>query len=423
MIKFISKKNNLALRTLLPAALFLLAVSYGFSQAQVAAPAANQLSISAYIVGGSNDQIPNGDYDVRFAIYSKDRSDIDPFPSNADAGSRVWMENQKVSIQDGMLSTYLGSTNPLPASLNFNDGTYYLGIQIGSDSEMVPRKKIAAVPAAINSLFLQGKTIGNQAGDIPEISSNGSLDPAILKKINQLGNVTSGTWQATAIADKYIAKDLTGKTYNGVELGNNGTLHRLNISADATIDQNLAMAASPIFNGLTLTNALSPRNGGTGFSTYALGDILYGSTDGRLAKLGVGANDEVLAIIGGVPTWKSVALGSELLGVLPIANGGTGRDSYSSGSIIFSDGTVLSQNNADFFWDNANRRLKVGSLNGVLRGTNGMISDDANTSDLPEGTNQYFTDARARNTLSSAITGITYTNTTGVFSLASGYAI
>jgi len=45
------------------------------------------------------------------------------------------------------------------------------------------------------------------------------------------------------------------------------------------------------------------------------------------------------------------------------------------------------------------------------------------TSDLAEGTNLYYTDARARLALSSSATGLSYANNSGVFSLTAGYAI
>jgi len=50
-------------------------------------------------------------------------------------------------------------------------------------------------------------------------------------------------------------------------------------------------------------------------------------------------------------------------------------------------------------------------------------SGDYTTTLVTEGTNLYFTDQRARNVISSSITGIDYTNTTGIFSLTTGYFI
>jgi hypothetical protein len=45
------------------------------------------------------------------------------------------------------------------------------------------------------------------------------------------------------------------------------------------------------------------------------------------------------------------------------------------------------------------------------------------TANIPESSNLYYTDTRARNSISSIIAGITYTNTTGVLSLTSGYIV
>lgn len=46
-----------------------------------------------------------------------------------------------------------------------------------------------------------------------------------------------------------------------------------------------------------------------------------------------------------------------------------------------------------------------------------------NTAIVPELTNLYYTDVRARNAISSTVTGLTYTPLTGVLSLTSGYVI
>jgi hypothetical protein len=54
-------------------------------------------------------------------------------------------------------------------------------------------------------------------------------------------------------------------------------------------------------------------------------------------------------------------LGAWSAGTMPVSKGGTGNSSYTSGSVIFSDGTNLSQSNANLFWDNSNGRLGIGT--------------------------------------------------------------
>lgn len=49
-------------------------------------------------------------------------------------------------------------------------------------------------------------------------------------------------------------------------------------------------------------------------------------------------------------------------GVVPIANGGTNNSAaYTAGSIIFSDGTKLTQDNANFFWNDTNQSIGIGT--------------------------------------------------------------
>jgi hypothetical protein len=72
-----------------------------------------------------------------------------------------------------------------------------------------------------------------------------------------------------------------------------------------------------------LSGVLPITNGGTSFSTYATGDIIYASAANVLSKRTIGATNQVLTVIGGVPTWAAPSL-TGITGTLPIANGGTG---------------------------------------------------------------------------------------------------
>src|SRR5205085_4196975 len=59
---------------------------------------------------------------------------------------------------------------------------------------------------------------------------------------------------------------------------------------------------------------------------------------------------------------------TDVTGVLPITNGGTNNASaYTAGSIIFSDGTKLTEDNANLFFDNTNKLLGVGTATPVSK--------------------------------------------------------
>jgi hypothetical protein len=71
--------------------------------------------------------------------------------------------------------------------------------------------------------------------------------------------------------------------------------------------------------------------GGTGQTSYAVGDLLYANTTTTLAKLADVATGNAL-ISGGVgvaPAWGKIGLTTHVSGVLPVANGGTNASTAS----------------------------------------------------------------------------------------------
>lgn len=73
--------------------------------------------------------------------------------------------------------------------------------------------------------------------------------------------------------------------------------------------------------------AIASGYGGTGFTTYAKGDIIYASGVDTLAKLPAGTDGQVLTLSGGVPTWAAGGIQTVYLpasSLLPtITNGAT----------------------------------------------------------------------------------------------------
>ena len=94
---------------------------------------------------------------------------------------------------------------------------------------------------------------------------------------------------------------------------------------------------------VSVAGTLVAANGGTGQSSYAVGDLLYASTTTALSKLADVATGNAL-ISGGVttaPSWGKIGLTTHVSGTLPIANGGTNNGSLAvtAGGVFYSDGT------------------------------------------------------------------------------------
>jgi len=75
-------------------------------------------------------------------------------------------------------------------------------------------------------------------------------------------------------------------------------------------------------------------------------------------------------------------------------------------------------------WNTFNNKMispGVGTINDYLRGDNTWQTLD--TSAVSENTNLYYTDARARASITCTVSGLTYTSGTGILSLTTGYII
>lgn len=96
---------------------------------------------------------------------------------------------------------------------------------------------------------------------------------------------------------------------------------------------------------VTLNTVTAPK-GGTGQTTYVIGDLLYASATNALSKLADVAtgNSLISGGVGAAPSWGKITLTGHVSGVLPVANGGLNISSYSTGDIIYaSSGTVLAK--------------------------------------------------------------------------------
>jgi len=148
--------------------------------------------------------------------------------------------------------------------------------------------------------------------------------------------VTSGGTGLTAIPANGQLLIGNGTGYSLNTLGHGAGISVTNGSGTITVANTGVLSFSAGTTGLTpsaattgavtLAGTLIAVNGGTGFSSYAVGDLLYANTTTTLAKLPDVATGNAL-ISGGVgvaPSWGKIGLTTHVSGILPVANGGTG---------------------------------------------------------------------------------------------------
>lgn len=78
-------------------------------------------------------------------------------------GTPLWIETwameNSVRVTDGLFSVMLGSLNTNLASVVQSHSTLYLGIAVGTDSEMAPRVQLGSVPFSIWSLTVADNSV------------------------------------------------------------------------------------------------------------------------------------------------------------------------------------------------------------------------------------------------------------------------
>jgi hypothetical protein len=208
------------------------------------------------------------------------------------------------------------------------------------------------------------------------------LPTGVFSVFGRTGNVvaTEGDYTLTQLGGVTITNPVNGQAlvYNGTSWVNNtesfvGTV----TSVAATVPTGLTITGSPITTSGTLAFGLQ-----TG---YAI------PTTAKQTTWDTAYNDSIVSASVTGTTTKTLALNQQ-------------------------DGGTISASWTD---DNTDAVTSVFGRTGAVISQSG----DYTTTQVTEGTNLYYTDARSRAAISETVTGLDYNNTTGVLSTTTGYGI
>ena len=150
---------------------------------------------------------------------------------------------------------------------------------------------------------------------------------------------TAGTGLTLSGSNQFSITN-TGVTAN--TYGSASSVPVLTVNAQGQLSSvtntSIALAGSAITSG-----SVAATVGGTGQTSYTLGDLLYASSTSALSKLADVATGNAL-ISGGVgvaPSYGKIGLTTHISGTLPVANGGTNATATpTAGAVAYGSGTA-----------------------------------------------------------------------------------
>jgi hypothetical protein len=173
-------------------------VLFGFSALKPvqASPGINEkFNFQGRLLDSTGGVVPDGNYNMRFKMYQDGNGVLG-------GGDEVlkWTEtrqnsaSQGVVVRNGYFSVYLGSITAFGSSVDWNQDTLWLSIDVGGtstggsptyDGEMSPFKQLGATPYALNSKALGGLLASN----FLQLAQGSQADSSILSSlyINKTG--------------------------------------------------------------------------------------------------------------------------------------------------------------------------------------------------------------------------------------------
>ena len=343
---------------------------------QASATINRQINFQGKIVLSSNStNISSSAYNMQFKIYSGG----DGVVGGGDE-SLLWTEDHvygsgapdnRVTVTDGIFQVNLGSITTLPGGVDFNNGTIWLSINVGSsttaasfaaasgDGEMSPMVRFTASPYALNSDLLDGldsTAFGQLSGTNTWSGANtfntqSTFNTDVDYTFNGSENlaVTSDLAGSVNVLSVIATPSATTGTTNGIFVQQADSANTNGLDNALTIDN--------ADTGLAITAALKIQNsGGGGYTTIIdnQGTLISGAElnllDGHSSALVDTATTGTIAITGtGILGAGSIASGFGAIdvGIDNITTTGTigtaGSTTFTGGVTTFA-GTALINN-------------------------------------------------------------------------------
>jgi len=282
-------------------------------------------------------------------------ADVAKWALIVDAASATTSANAAAASYDSFDDRYLGSKSSAPTLDNDGDALLTGALYWNSTSSFM---KVWS-----GSAWVDISTAGSQTANTFLAAPDGSSGTPTYRAIVSADIPTLNQNTTGSAATLTTARNIYGNSFNGsaaltqvIDSTYGGTGNGFSKFTGPTTSEKTFTLPDANATILTSNAAVTAAQGGTGQTSYTVGDILYASTSSALSKLaGVATGNALISGgVAGAPAWGKIPLTTHVSGTLPIDNGGTNITTYTTGDIVYASAT------------NTLSKLGVGTTNQVL---------------------------------------------------------
>ncbi len=152
---------------------FVVSANHFVAPAQAVAGINSQINFQGRLLNASGAPVADGNYNMQFKIYQDGTGTAAGNPGGTLKWTESYMNSAStgITVKNGYVSAQLGSITPFGTSIDWNQDTLWLSVNVGNtnatctpftscapDGEMLPMKRLSSTPFSLNSGMLGGKT-------------------------------------------------------------------------------------------------------------------------------------------------------------------------------------------------------------------------------------------------------------------------
>ena len=317
------------------------------------------------------------------------------------ASTKQYVDNQVATVSNQTFHTGSAAASTANLTATYNNGTAGVGATL-TNSGVQAAFVIDGYTASLSDrILIKDQTTGAQNG-IYTVTTLGTISINwVLTRATDFNATGSGPNYIETGASTFVTSG-TVNASTGWVLTTTGTITvgTTSLTFAQTSSSSSVTVTSPLLKtGSVISLQTVPTTlGGTGLATLTAYNVLLGNGTGNVTFAAPGTTGYPLLSTGASsnPAFGQLSLTAGVTGTLPVANGGTGTaTAFTVGSVVFAGASgVYTQNNANFFWDNTNKFLGIGTLAPTAHLT--ILSTAGGTvpsGTLPTGTDLYVVGA------------------------------